>query len=390
MLRDGITGSPIMSMEVDKVRQQSVSGRSIVSGYPASVGAASLCSAGNRSVPSVSYSPSAAAARRPISPQPSTSSSYTPPLVGAYAANPSQSLPARLRPTPAPIPAHSHLLAGQLPSASSAARYHSSMDGPLSPSPRPGTCSWLEGAASSLQSWSQPPLSPQGQLRGGEQQRQSRADGDFGAVPGSPVPGAGAFAGLGGTAGLGTWGELIAGGVVDKKYIEEEADRRKKEIDRAMDKQLADIENECQQQRVTIEQQAEYHTQMAEKQIETHKRQHQAHLQRQAEIQAHAILQRADAEKSRLGHEAAKALAQQSEREKATVQYEAMRSAEEMWRQSQRALLEQAQKHKVEIEMQAKQRTEDIEHQVREAMSRVYISSQTASPLGQRLGLALR
>lgn len=33
MLRDGITGSPIISMEADKVRQQSASGRGIVSGY---------------------------------------------------------------------------------------------------------------------------------------------------------------------------------------------------------------------------------------------------------------------------------------------------------------------------------------------------------------------
>ncbi|CAE8607665.1 unnamed protein product [Polarella glacialis] len=192
----------------------------------------------------------------------------------------------------------------------------------------------------------------------------------------------GGFGGLSAPAGLGTWGELIAVGVVDRAYIEKEAERRKKEIDRATDKQLADMENECMEQRSTIQQQAEYHTQMAEKQIEGHKRQHQAHIMRQAEIQAYAILQRADMEKGSLGHEAARALSIQSEREKAAIQYEAMQKAEDMWRQSQRALLEQAQKAKLDIELQAKKRTEDVEQQVREAVSRVYISANTANPVG--------
>lgn len=173
---------------------------------------------------------------------------------------------------------------------------------------------------------------------------------------------------------FGTWSELIAGGVVDRSYIEAEAERRKQEIDRSMGNQLAQLETQCQEQSSSIQQQAEYHTQMAEQQIETTKRQHLAHVTRQAELQAYAIVQRAEMEKGRLGQEACRALSMQSEREKAAVMHDAMRKAEEMWRQSQRALLEQAQKQKAEIDSKAQKRTSDIEREVRQAVSRVYIS----------------
>merc|ERR1712187_1081262 len=136
---------------------------------------------------------------------------------------------------------------------------------------------------------------------------------------------------------------------------------------------------QCQEQRASIQQQAEYHTQMAERQIESHKRQNLAHLSRQEELQAYAILQRAETEKGRLGQEAARALSQQSEREKAAVLHDAVRKAEDIWRQSQRALLEQAQKAKADIDAQAHQRTADIEREVRQAVSRVYISPQGAT-----------
>jgi len=179
--------------------------------------------------------------------------------------------------------------------------------------------------------------------------------------------------------GFGTWNELIAGGVVDRSYIEQEAERRKQEIDRAMEDQVVQLENQCQEQRTSIQQQAEYHTQMAERQIESHKKQHQTHVTRQAEIQAYSILQRADMEKGRLGQEAARALSQQSEREKAVVLHDAMRKAEDVWRESQRALLEQAQKKKAEIDLQAKKRTEEIEAAVRQAVSKVYISPHNAT-----------
>merc|ERR1712187_813290 len=89
--------------------------------------------------------------------------------------------------------------------------------------------------------------------------------------------------------GLGTWNELIAGGVVDKAYVEQEAERRKQEITRAMDNQIAQLESQCQEQRASIQQQAEYHTQMAERQIESHKLQNLAHISRQAELQAYSI-----------------------------------------------------------------------------------------------------
>merc|ERR1712137_1010009 len=112
-------------------------------------------------------------------------------------------------------------------------------------------------------------------------------------------------------------------------------------------------------------------------------KQHQAHITRQAEIQAYAILQRTDMEKGRLGQEAARALAQQSEREKAAVLHDAVRKAEDIWRQSQRALLEQAQKAKADIDAQAHQRTADIEREAREAVSRVYISPHSSmAPIG--------
>mmetsp|Transcript_8320 Transcript_8320/g.22544 ORF Transcript_8320/g.22544 Transcript_8320/m.22544 type:complete len:242 (-) Transcript_8320:18-743(-) len=206
--------------------------------------------------------------------------------------------------------------------------------------------------------------------------------------PQAPQAGYGAAAGgLGNfgsvAAGFGPWNELIANGVVDQRYIEQEAERRKQEIDRAMDNQLAQLESRCEEQRCSIRQQAEYHTQMAERQIQGHMRQHQAHVTRQAEIQAYAILQRAEIEKGRLGQEAARALSQQSEREKALVLHNAMRKAEDMWRDSQRALLQQAQKAKVEIDSEAAQRTAGIEQQVREAVSRVYLSPHSPmSPLG--------
>merc|ERR1719183_831143 len=110
-------------------------------------------------------------------------------------------------------------------------------------------------------------------------------------------------------AGLGTWSELIAGGVVDRPYIEQEAERRKQEIDRAMDNQMAQLENHCAEKCASIKQQAEYHAQMAEKQIENHKRQNLGQIARQAELQAYAILQKAEMEKSRIGQEAYRALA---------------------------------------------------------------------------------
>lgn len=181
-------------------------------------------------------------------------------------------------------------------------------------------------------------------------------------------------------AGLGTWSELIAGGIVDRPYVEKEAERRKQEIDRAMDNQLAQLENQCQDQCASIKQQAEYHAQMAEKQIENHKRQHLGQVARQAELQAYSILQKAETEKARLGQEAYRALAQQSEREKASVLHDAMRKAEDVWLQSQRSLMEQAQKAKADIDVQAQRRAADIEREAREAVSRIYISPQ--GPLG--------
>lgn len=202
--------------------------------------------------------------------------------------------------------------------------------------------------------------------------------------------------------GLGTWSELIAGGVVDRPYIEQEAERRKQEIDRHLDNQMAQMETHCQEQCSSIKQQAEYHTQMSEKQIEQHKRQHLAQIARQAELQSYAILQKAEMEKGRLGQEAYRALAVQSEREKAAVLHEAMRKAEDLWRHQQRALMEQAQKAKADIDVQAQRRAMDIEKDAREAVSRVYISPQgplasgqpvlvgpaTVSPLGSFGGLS--
>merc|ERR1719324_849332 len=182
------------------------------------------------------------------------------------------------------------------------------------------------------------------------------------------------------TGGLGSWSELIAGGIVDRPYIEQEAERRKQEVDRQMDNQLAQLESHCQEQCASIKQQAEYHAQMAEKQIENHKRQHLGQVARQAELQAYSILQKAEMEKARLGQEAYRALAQQSEREKASVLHDAMRKAEDVWRHSQRALMEQAQKAKADIDVQAQRRTTDIEKEAREAVSRVYLSPQ--GPLG--------
>merc|ERR1719352_2079675 len=175
-------------------------------------------------------------------------------------------------------------------------------------------------------------------------------------------------------AGLGTWSELIAGGVVDRPYIEQEAERRKQEVDRAMDNQLSLLENHCMEQCASIKQQAEYHTQMAEKQIEGHKRQHLAQITRQAELQSFAITQKAESEKGRLGQEAYRALSQQTEREKAAVLHDAMKRAEDVWRYSQRSLLEQAQKAKVDIDVQAQRRAMDIEKEAREALGRVYIA----------------
>lgn len=178
-------------------------------------------------------------------------------------------------------------------------------------------------------------------------------------------------------ANLGQWSELIASGVVDREYIEQETARRKQEVDRNLDAQLVQLENGYEEQKQSIQQQAEYHLQMAERQIETHKRQHLAHVTRQAELQAYSITQRAEMEKGRLGQEAARALSQVSEREKSAVLYEATRRAEEVWRESQRALLEKAQKAKQEIDGQASRRMADIEQEVREAVSRVYVGSNT-------------
>merc|ERR1719352_1137515 len=190
---------------------------------------------------------------------------------------------------------------------------------------------------------------------------------------GQGLPSDGSF-GLDRVAGLGTWSELIAGGVVDRPYIEQEAQRRKQEVDRAMDNQLALLENHCMEQCASIKQQAEYHTQMAEKQIEGHKRQHLAQIARQAELQSFAIVQKAEMEKGRLGQEAYRALSQQTEREKAAVLHDAMRKAEDVWLQSQRSLMEQAQKAKADIDVQAQRRSADIEREAREAVSRIYIS----------------
>lgn len=187
-------------------------------------------------------------------------------------------------------------------------------------------------------------------------------------------------------AGLGTWSELIAGGVVDRPYIEQEAERRKQEIDRQMDNQLAQLESTCQEQCASIKQQAEYHTQMAEKQIEGHKRQHLAQIARQAELQAYAIVQKSEMEKGRLGQEAYRALAQQSEREKAAVLHDSMRKAEDVWRYSQRQLMEQAQKAKADIDVEAHRRATDIEKEARDAVSRIYLSPQGPGGAGAPQG----
>eukprot|EP00747_Dinoflagellata_sp_TGD_P084616 gnl/TRDRNA2_/TRDRNA2_162581_c0_seq1.p1 gnl/TRDRNA2_/TRDRNA2_162581_c0~~gnl/TRDRNA2_/TRDRNA2_162581_c0_seq1.p1 ORF type:complete len:540 (-),score=77.15 gnl/TRDRNA2_/TRDRNA2_162581_c0_seq1:166-1785(-) len=176
---------------------------------------------------------------------------------------------------------------------------------------------------------------------------------------------------------FGTWNELIAGGVVDRSYIINEANRRKQEIDRKMDQQNALLETEYQEKRTSILAQAEHHTKLAEKQIDSHQKQHMQHVTRQAELQAYAILQRAEAEKGRLGQEACKLIASQLEKEKAKVQHDAMCRAEDVWRQSQRALLEQAQKVQAEIDRQAKEKAAEIERQARLAATRIY-----TSPLG--------
>eukprot|EP00747_Dinoflagellata_sp_TGD_P032771 gnl/TRDRNA2_/TRDRNA2_136201_c0_seq1.p1 gnl/TRDRNA2_/TRDRNA2_136201_c0~~gnl/TRDRNA2_/TRDRNA2_136201_c0_seq1.p1 ORF type:complete len:311 (+),score=68.64 gnl/TRDRNA2_/TRDRNA2_136201_c0_seq1:33-935(+) len=233
-------------------------------------------------------------------------------------------------------------------------------------------------------SYAQPPGPGQGPYAGGAGYSAglafSEGSGRPGAAAAGPSGGGGSFNGLGN---LGTWNELIAGGVVDKHYIEQEAERRKQEIDRALDIQLAQLESSHQEQKNSVQQQAEYHTQMAERQIESHKRQHIAHITRQAEMQALAILQRAEMEKGRLGQEACRALSAQSEKEKATVLHEAMRKAEDVWRQSQRTLLEQAQKAKSEIDTQAQRRTADIEREARQAVSRIYISPMSPNaPVG--------
>lgn len=221
-----------------------------------------------------------------------------------------------------------------------------------------------------------PPLGTVGDLRGGPPAPSYS--------PSGPNDGGYGFDRM---ASLGTWSELIAGGIVDTPYIEQEAERRKLEIDRQMDNQLAQLESQCQEQSASIKQQAEYHTQMAEKQIEGHKRQHLAQVARQAELQSYAIVQKAEMEKGRLGQEAYRALSQQSEREKAAILHAAMRKAEDVWRQSQRQLMEEAQRAKANIDVEAQRQAHDIEKEAREAVSRVYVSPQAALGNGSPFGL---
>lgn len=182
----------------------------------------------------------------------------------------------------------------------------------------------------------------------------------------------------------------VAGGargehqVYDHKYILAEAQRKKQEVDGGLAKQLAHIDLKYQEERGNILKQAESHAQLAEKEVAAQAKERHAQLQRQEDIQAHAIGHEADAEKARLGHAAATAIAAHMEQQKARVHQEALREAEDMWRESQRALLEKAHKAKIEIELTAKRRTADIEEQVREALSRIYLSPHT-STLGHRL-----
>jgi len=232
--------------------------------------------------------------------------------------------------------------------------------------------------------WMQPvlPPSPMRGYRRPEKLSSTASPGGACGGYGSPMHGRGCGSPLEGGAtwtsnlasGFGTWNELIVGGVVDRPYVEAEAERRKQDIDRAMENQIVMLENQSQEQRESIVKQAEYHLQMADRQIDNHKRQHLAHVSRQAELQAYSILQRAEMEKGRLGQEAARALQQHSEREKAVVAHDAMRQAEDVWRESQRALLEQAHRKKGEIDAVATRRAEEIDHQMKQAFSRVYIS----------------
>eukprot|EP00439_Symbiodinium_sp_Y106_P033122 s4210_g3.t5 len=166
--------------------------------------------------------------------------------------------------------------------------------------------------------------------------------------------------------------------VYDHKYILAEAERKKQEVDGGLAKQLAHIDLKYQEERGNILKQAGSHAQLAEKEVAAQAKERHAQLQRQEDIQAHAIGHEADAEKARLGHAAATAIAAHMEQQKARVHQEALREAEDMWRESQRALLEKAHKAKIEIELTAKRRTADIEEQVREALSRIYLSPHTS------------
>eukprot|EP00439_Symbiodinium_sp_Y106_P032802 s4210_g3.t3 len=177
---------------------------------------------------------------------------------------------------------------------------------------------------------------------------------------------------------------FLAGAVYDHKYILAEAERKKQEVDGGLAKQLAHIDLKYQEERGNILKQAGSHAQLAEKEVAAQAKERHAQLQRQEDIQAHAIGHEADAEKARLGHAAATAIAAHMEQQKARVHQEALREAEDMWRESQRALLEKAHKAKIEIELTAKRRTADIEEQVREALSRIYLSPHT-STLGHRV-----
>mmetsp|Transcript_26775 Transcript_26775/g.50361 ORF Transcript_26775/g.50361 Transcript_26775/m.50361 type:complete len:220 (+) Transcript_26775:65-724(+) len=171
---------------------------------------------------------------------------------------------------------------------------------------------------------------------------------------------------------------------IDHRYILAEAERKIKEVDAALQRQIAETDRRYEEERGGILQQAEHHTQLAEKHVASQAQERHAQLQRQEDIQAHAIGQAAEAEKARLGHAAAVAITARMEQQKAKVHHEATKAAEEMWRQSQRALIEKAHRAKLEIEAEAKHRTQDIEQQVREALSRIYLSPHT-STVGQRL-----
>lgn len=177
---------------------------------------------------------------------------------------------------------------------------------------------------------------------------------------------------------LGSWGDLLSGGVVDRHFLAKEAERRKKEIDRSLEAQVAQVDSDFLEQRAMIQQQAEYQTRMAEQQIDMNARQQVAHVMRHGEMQSLAAMQRADMERRRLGSEAARALAHASDRAKAAILYDAMHEAEDLWQKSQRELMEK----KVVIDAAAAKRTHDVDGLLREAMSRVYVAPTQGAMLG--------